>query len=41
MRLLHPDLVWHGDDPGDARADAWPDGEPVVYEDAGTLADVA
>jgi hypothetical protein len=41
MRLLHPDLVWHGDDPQDARADAWPDGEPVVYEDAGTLADMA
>jgi hypothetical protein len=41
MRLLHPDVVWGGDDPGDARAEAWPDGEPVVYEDAVTLADAA
>lgn len=40
MRLLHPDLVWHGDDPHDARADAWPDGKAVVHEDAETLADV-
>lgn len=40
MRLIHPTLVWHGDDPHDARADAWPDGKPVVHEDAETLADV-
>jgi hypothetical protein len=41
MRLIHPAIVWGGDDPGDARAEAWPDGEPVVYEDADTLADAA
>jgi hypothetical protein len=40
MRLIHPTLVWHGDDPSDARADAWDDGRTVVHQDCDEMAEV-